>query len=94
MDYVPNKSTLLSFKKGAMIRLLDNDEAVAGMLYGAAEGNEGYFPAEHVVSDESQVSSYATIPQSLNNWRTNRNWVLLRWFGTVFLNVEPHKTGE
>ena len=31
---------VIKLQKGDMIRLLDNDEAVAGMLYGAAEGTE------------------------------------------------------
>ncbi|XP_060553902.1 unconventional myosin-XV-like isoform X5 [Ruditapes philippinarum] len=51
-DYITRESTLLSFKRGDVIKLMDADVdegyARRGWLYGISNGVYGYFPAEMV----------------------------------------------
>lgn len=51
-DYITRESTLLSFKRGDVIKLMDADvdegHARRGWLYGVSNGVFGYFPAELV----------------------------------------------
>lgn len=53
-DYITNESTLLSFKQGDVIKLVDKGNLAEGWLYGELSANEGYFPAEYV-TDMNEV---------------------------------------
>ena len=48
-DYETRESTLLSFKKGAVIKLKHKDGIDAGWLFGMYEGQTGSFPNEYVI---------------------------------------------
>ncbi|XP_056017857.1 unconventional myosin-XV-like isoform X8 [Ostrea edulis] len=48
-DYITRESTLLSFRRNEIIKLLDPEMALEeGWLYGSLNGMLGYFPAEYV----------------------------------------------
>ncbi|XP_078318920.1 unconventional myosin-XV-like isoform X3 [Crassostrea virginica] len=48
-DYITRESTLLSFKRNDIIKLLDPEMVLEeGWLYGSLSGMLGYFPAEYV----------------------------------------------
>jgi hypothetical protein len=48
-DYETRESTLLSFKKGAVIKLKQKEGVDAGWLFGMYEGQTGSFPNEYVI---------------------------------------------
>lgn len=47
-DYITRESTLLSFRRGEVIKLVDAELPIEeGWLYGSLNGNLGYFPKEY-----------------------------------------------
>ena len=47
-DYITQESTLLNFKKGDVVKVIDKPDLEIGWLFGVCAGRTGYFPTEYV----------------------------------------------
>ncbi|CAM1303396.1 Uncharacterised protein PB.4102, partial [Pycnogonum litorale] len=72
-DYVTRESTLLSFRKGDVIKVKTShsQHLEKGWLYGAANGHTGIFPLEYVVPINRQEASRIINMKEENGARSN-----------------------